>query len=161
MQQQGFFHIILSHYFTILFSPPKKKTPLLIHKQGLERRGVAKAQCFPANITYLLQGSSSSLEGSVYKYPQNCIESSRKVTFLTLPTKLKRLCTFATIHCNHLTGILCFPIYLKTQDIDNSCSSTQYIDCLSSCSSQIFSNQSTKQKYLGTENVLLGTREQY
>lgn len=102
----------MNHYFIILFFFffSQKKTPLLIHKQGLGRRVVAEAPCFPANITYLLQWSLSSLERSAHKYPPNCIESSRKFTFQHTPKKTPKIVRFYS-YCKHLTGTLCIPIW--------------------------------------------------
>lgn len=47
---------------------------------------------------------------NTHKIALNLAESS---PFTTLPTKLRRLWTFATIYCNHLTGSCCFRIYFK------------------------------------------------
>lgn len=101
----------LNHYF-FFFTSPLRNILLLTHKQELRRNTIAKAQCIPANISCLLQWSLSSLEGSAYEYPKKCIISSRKLTLLTPPNSKNYILLRAFIV---ITGILCFPIYLKTE----------------------------------------------
>lgn len=99
------FWVITSQLF--FFLPIQKKAVLVIYRQEL------RGEQAPANISHLLQGSWTTLEGSVDKYPRNPTESSKKFTFLSLPPNLRSSHTSATIFCSFL--LLCFPLYLKTR----------------------------------------------